>query len=358
MTEPPDLRDTYTNLKFKVEAVDSGSGDLPAGGAVLVRTSALANYEYGQQVRVRALFKTPPENEEFSYREYLTRQGIQSYTSSMEVTILPGNGRNFFLRQVYKLKAKLFHNTYRLYQDPEASLLAGILFGVDTGLAGKLQDAFKNTGTAHIIAISGFNIAIIAGIFFSDFKNLFGEKTRAALAVLGIVFYTLLVGADAAVVRAAIMRSLSLLARQLGRRSNGINILAVIALIMAFANPLVIWDVGFQLSFFATLGLILYAEPFSSFTSNLISKFFKQDTSVVARMVNEYFTLTLAAQLTTIPIMAYHFKRISLISFVANPFILPAQPAVMVISGLAVFISLVSLLLGQLIAWLAWPFAA
>ena len=127
---------------------------------------------------------------------------------------------------------------------------------------------------------------------------------------------------------------------------------------MAFINPLVIWDVGFQLSFFATLGLILYAEPFSNFTSNLISKISKQDTSMFARIVNDYVILTFAAQLTTIPIMAYHFKRISLISFVANPFILPAQPAVMVVSGLAVFTSLVIFPLGQLIAWFAWPFAA
>ena len=358
LTEPPDLRDTYSNLKLNVEAVDSGSGDMPAWGTVLVRTSALADYEYGQRVRVRGSLKTPPENEEFSYREYLAQQGIHSYTSSMELTILPGNGGGFFFRQVYKLKARLLENTYRLYHDPEASLLAGILLGVDTGLSRKLQDAFKNTGTAHIIAISGFNIALIAGIFFSIFKNLLGEKPGAAAAILGIFLYTLLVGADAAVVRAAIMGSLSLLARQLGRRSHGLNALAVVAFVMALFNPLVIWDVGFQLSFFATLGLVLYAEPFSNFTNNLFSRLFKQDTSVFTRMVNEYFVLTIAAQLTTLPIMAYHFKRISLISFVANPFILPVQPAVMVLGGSAVFASLVSFPLGQIIAWFAWPFAA
>jgi competence protein ComEC len=358
LTEPPDQRDTYANLKLNVEAVDSGSGDMPASGMVLVRTSTLVDYEYGQRVRVRGSLKTPPENEEFSYRDYLAREGIHSTMSTMEVTVLPGNGGNFFFRQVYKLKAKLMENTYRLYHDPEASLLAGILLGVDTGLTRELQDAFKNTGTAHIIAISGFNIAIIAGIFFAIFKNLFGERLGAAVAIVGILFYTLLVGADAAVVRAALMGSLSLLARQLGRRNNGMNALAAVAFVMAFWNPLILWDVGFQLSFFATLGLILYAEPFSNFTSNLISKISKQDTSVFARIINDNVILTFAAQLTTIPIMAYQFKRISLISFIANPFILPVQPAVMIISGLAVFTSLVIFPLGQLIAWFAWPFAA
>jgi competence protein ComEC len=331
---------------------------MPVQGQVLVRVSGLETYEYGQRVRVRGSLKTPPEDEEFSYRDYLARQNIHSYMSIVEVTILPGNGGNPFFVQVYKLKAKLLENTYRLYHDPEASLLAGILFGVDTGLTSKLQDAFKNTGTAHIIAISGFNIAIIAGVFFSLFKNMFGERLGAAFAILGIFFYTLLVGAEAAVVRAALMGSLSLLARQLGRRNDGLNMLAFVALVMSLWNPLVLWDVGFQLSFFATLGLVIYAEPFSNFTANLISKISKQDLSAFTRIINDNVVLTFAAQLTTIPIMAYQFKRISLISFVANPFILPVQPAVMVISGLAVFVSLLIFPLGQLIAWFAWPFSA
>jgi competence protein ComEC len=358
LAEPPDYRNTYANLQLKVESVDSGSGDMPAQGFLLARVPALGIYEYGQRVRVRGSLKTPPENEEFSYRDYLARQGIHSYMSIADVTLLPGNDGNPFFVQVYKFKAKLLANTYRLYHDPEASLLAGILLGVDTGLTRKLQDAFKNTGTAHIIAISGFNIAIIAGIFFSIFKNIFGERLGAAFAIIGIIFYTLLVGADAAVVRAAFMGSLSLLARQLGRRNDGMNALAAVAFVMAVWNPLVIWDVGFQLSFFATLGLVIYAEPFSNFTSNLLAKISKHDTSMFARIINDNVVLTFAAQLTTIPIMAYQFKRISLISFVANPFILPVQPAVMIVSGLAVFISLVIFPLGQLTAWFAWPFAA
>ena len=358
LAEPPDYRDTYTNLKLKVEAVDSGSGDMPAKGFLLARVPALTTYEYGQRVRVRGDLKTPPEDEEFSYRDYLARENIHSYMSMADVTVLPGNGGNFFFAQIYKLKDKLLKNIYRLYQDPEASLLAGILLGVDTGMTPELQEAFKNTGTAHIIAISGFNIAIIAGLFFVVFKNLFGERLGAVFAIIGIIFYTLLVGADAAVVRAAFMGSIALLALQLGRRNNGLNALAAVALLMALINPLVIWDVGFQLSFLATLGLILYAEPFSNFTSNLIAKVSKHDTTTFVRILNDFVILTFAAQLTTIPIMAYYFKRISLISFVANPLILPVQPAVMVAGGLADFTSLAIFPLGQLIAWFAWPFAA
>jgi competence protein ComEC len=365
LAEPPDYRDKYANLRINVEAVDSGSGDLPAYGIVLVRISQSQIYkyderdlEYGQHVRVRGELVTPPVNEEFSYRDYLARDGVYSAMSKSELTILPGNDGNFFLKQVYKLKASLLKNIYIIYHDPEASLLAGILLGVDTGLTPELQTAFKNTGTAHIIAISGFNIAIIAGIFFSMFKSIFGEKLGALFAILAIAFYTILVGADAAVVRAALMGSISLLARQLGRRNAGMNALAIVALIMTIVNPLVLWDVGFQLSFLATLGLILYAEPFSNFTASLLSKISKHDISAFTRFINDNVILTFAAQLTTIPIMAYHFKRISLISFIANPFILPVQPAVMILGGLAAFASLFILPIGQLLAWIAWPFSA
>lgn len=358
LSEPADYRDSYTNLRLNVEALDSGSGDLPVSGLLLVRVPQNKIYEYGQRVRVRGSLKTPPADEDFSYRDYLAREGVYSYMSIADVTVLPGNGGSAVKIAIYKLKEKMLQNTYRLFNDPEASLLAGILLGVDTGLTKDLQDAFKNTGTAHIIAISGFNIAIIAGIFFSMFKTIFGERLGAVFAILAIAFYTFLVGADAAVVRAALMGGISLLARQLGRRNAGMNALAVVAFVMAIVNPLVIWDAGFQLSFFATLGLILYAEPFSNFTANLISKISKNDNSKLTRIINDNIILTFAAQLTTIPIMAYHFKRISLISFAANPFVLFAQPAVMILGGLAVSVSLVIQSLGQLIAWAAWPFTA
>ncbi len=357
LAEPPDYRDTYTNLKINVEAIDSGSGDLPAEGLLLVRVAKNQIYEYGQRVRLRGILKTPPEGEEFSYRDYLAREGIHSYMSTAEVTVLPGNESGIYRMAVYKLKEKLLKNTYRLFNDPEASLLAGILLGVDTGLTRELQNAFRNTGTAHIIAISGFNIAIIGGIFFSIFKNIFEERIGALLAVISIFLYAFLVGGDAAVMRAAFMGSISLAALQLGRRNMGMNALMIVAFIMALINPLVIWDVGFQLSFFATLGLILYAEPFSNFTNSIITKITKQESSTLTHIINDNVLLTFAAQLTTIPIMAYHFKRISLISFIANPFILPAQPAVMILGGLSVFTSLVIFPLGQLLAWIAWPFA-
>ena len=357
LIEPPDYRDNYTNLRVRVEAVDTGDGDLPANGTILVRASNNQVFHYGERIRLRGKLKTPPENEDFSYRDYLAAQHIHSYMSTAVVTVLPGNGGNPLSVALYNIKDRSLANIYRMFPDPESSLMAGILLGVDTGLTRELQNAFKNTGTAHIIAISGFNISIIAGIFFAFFSRFFGERRGAVIAIVVIALYTFIVGADAAVVRAAVMGSLALFAKQVGRRQFALNTLLAVAFMMTLWNPLFVWDVGFQLSFFATLGLILYADPFSKFANRVITKYFPTSTAErSAELFSEFVLLTLAAQLTTIPIMAYHFQRISLVSFIANPFILPAQPAVMIIGGLAVLLSLVWLPLGQLAAWVAWPF--
>jgi competence protein ComEC len=357
LSEPPDYRDSYTNLRINVRGVDTGDGDLPVSGLLLARASINQTFHYGDILRLRGKLKTPPENEDFSYRDYLAAQHIHSYMSTAEVTVLPGRGGNPISTALYAIKDKSLGNIYRMFPDPESSLLAGILLGVDTGLTQELQQAFKNTGTAHIIAISGFNISIIAGIFFAFFSRFFGERRGAFVAIVGIALYTFIVGADAAVVRAALMGSLALFARQVGRRQFALNTLLAVAFVMTLWNPLLVWDVGFQLSFFATLGLILYAEPFSQIADQTIKRYFPASTAErFAELFSEFVLLTLAAQLTTIPIMAYHFQRISLVSFIANPFILPAQPAVMILGGLAVLLSLIWFPLGQVAAWMAWPF--
>ncbi len=359
LVDPPDYRDTYTNLRVRVQAIDNGAKHLEAGGLLLVRVGPNQVYQYGQNLRLRGRVLTPPENEDFSYRDYLARQNVYSYMPVAEVTVLPGSTANPFFAWVYSLKSSLLDKVYRIFVDPEASLLAGILLGVDTGLAQPLQQAFKDTGTAHIIAISGFNIAIIAGIFIFIFSRLLGRIRGSILAVIGIVFYTLLVGADPSVVRAAIMGTFGIVAAQIGRRQFGLNTLGVVAAAMAAFNPYYLWDVGFQLSFFATLGLILYGGPLQSATERFLARCLPPTNAAkAAGVLAEVVLLTLAAQVTTIPIMAYHFQQISLVSFIANPFVLPAQPAVMVLGGLALFFSMFLLPLARALALVAWPLTA
>lgn len=355
----PDVRDTYTNLRVKGEYLHPADSftTTDVSGILLARVSNEDQFQYGDRIVLRGQLQTPPEHEEFSYKDYLAHQGIYSYMSYTRSGILERDQGNPFFRAIYHLKSRALETVYLLWPDPEASLFAGILLGIETGIPEPVQEDFKNTGTTHVIAISGFNITIVAGIFASFFGRIFNQRRGAIAAVIGIGIYTILVGADAAVVRAAIMGGLSLFARQVGRRQQGLNTLAFTAGLMTLHNPHVPWDVGFQLSFAATLGLVLYAEPFAEAFRSLASRFLPEaSVDKLVGPVGEYVLFTFAAQLTTMPIMAYHFGKISLSAFLANPAILPVQAPIMTVGGLALILGVIWLPLGKITAPLAWPF--
>ena len=122
-------------------------------------------------------------------------------------------------------------------------------------MAKPVADAFRTTGTTHIIAISGFNIALIAGALLLLFQRVLGRRRATLPAIAGVILYTVLVGAAPSVVRAAIMGSILILGSHLGRRSDTLVSLVVAAVLMTMHEPIVLWDVGFQLSFLATAGL-------------------------------------------------------------------------------------------------------
>jgi len=354
----PDVRDTYINLRVQAQKFRPSSEFIhtEVQGLFLAKVPPKSEIHYGDQVVLQGFLQTPPTAEDFSYRDYLARQDIYAYMSIAKVAVLETGHGNFFLRAIYTLKEKSLATVYRLWPDPEASLFAGILLGVETGIPAPVKEAFKDTGTSHIIAISGFNITIIAGLFSNFFSRFLSPRRGAIVAVLGITIYTILVGADAAVLRAAVMGGLSLFAQQIGRRQSGVNALAVASLGMAIFTPQLPWDISFQLSLAATLGLILYAEPLQNKFVELASRYISSELAQrISKPIGEYILFTLAAQLTTFPILLFHFHRLSLIAFLANPVILPVQSPIMTIGGLAVILGLIWFPLGKLIAPLVWP---
>ena len=361
VVDPPDERDTYTNLRVAVDGLrlaDEGAY-LPVKGTVLARVPPGGEWRYGDRISLAGRLETPQSEEGFSYRDYLMRQGIYTIIQPVQVSLLLQNQGNPFKAVVYCLKERLLNTVYRIFPDPEASLLAGILLGVEAGIPQDVQDAFQATGTSHVIAISGFNIAVLAGLFTLLFSRVAGRWWGALLAAVGIAFYTLLVGAGASVVRAALMGWVGLLGVQIGRRQDGLNSLGIVAGIMAAFNPTILWDVGFQLSFMATLGLVLYADPIQTAFERLAARWLPAPlVERAGKLVGETFLLTLAAQALVLPVTVYHFQRLSLTMLVANPLILPVQPAVMVLGGLAVLAGAISQPLGQVLGYLAWPFLA
>jgi competence protein ComEC len=357
----PDVRDTYTGLRLSTEHLtdECGQGSQTIHGQVLLRAPRSGDWAYGDRMRAHGTLETPPVFETFSYRDYLARQGIHSLMPNAEVTRLARRQANPVLQLIFNFRAHALGVVYALFPDPEASLLAGILLGIESGISPEVRQAFNQTSTTHIIAISGFNVTIIAALFLALFRRWLGALRGALAAGVAIAVYTVLVGADATVVRAAIMGGVALLARYLGRQTHGLASLSCAAILMTAVNPYILMDVGFQLSFAATLGLILYAEPLKVWSVRLMCRWMPEDQAErMASPISEFVLFTLAAQLTTLPIITYYIRRLSLVSWLANPVILPLQPPVMILGGLATLAGTLWLPLGRPLAWVAWPFIA
>ncbi len=361
VVQPPDERDRYTQLTVQVDQVRLAdeSIDLNVSGLLLARLSPGGDWRYGDRLALSGALETPPEDEDFSYRVYLARQGVYAYMPSAHASLVARGQGSWLLARLYTLRERVMSVLYRIFPDPEASLLAGILLGVDNNIPEQVMQAFRDSGTAHIIAISGFNMTIVAGLFAALFGRLLGRRKGALASLIAITLYTLLVGAGPPVVRAAIMAGLSVFAAQVGRRGNGLNTLAIVAALMVFFDPNSLWDVGFQLSFMATLGLVLYAGPLMDAFVRLAERLISNERArQFSKPVGEYFLFTLAALIPMLPVTVVYFHRLPLFSLLANPLILPAQPAVMILGGLAMLSGMVFQPVGQAAAYLAWPFVA
>lgn len=356
----PDRRESSLLLRLRVEQIQvPGSPAIDGRGEVMLILPPGGDWRYGDRLEVWGQPVTPPEEGGFSYREYLARHGIYSLISYPQVRKIGEGDGSFFLKAAYALRENACQVLYRIFPQPEAALLAGILLGLERSLPENLERAFQDTGTAHIIAISGFNMSVLSGLFIGLFSRFFRRGWAALLAAAAIGFYTVLVGANPAVVRAAVMSSLALFGRLIGRSSAGLTPLAFSAAVMCLFNPHLLWDVSFQLSFTATLGLVLYAEPLQTgFEAWAARRWSPALARRLAGPVSEYVLFTLAAQVTTLPVTLVHFGRLSLSTLLANPLILPAQPLVMILGGIALIAGLVFPPAGQAAGWLAWPLTA
>lgn len=217
--------------------------------------------------------------------------------------------------------------------EPMSSLAEGILLGVRQQMPQDFYDDLVATGTLHIVAASGFNVMIVASVLMVIASQIWRRGVAIGVGVVGIVGYVLLAGASASVVRAGVMGSLTLMAYYLGRPSEAKRLLWFTAAIMLIASPLLILDIGFQLSVVATAGLLYLQPQMKKLPNNLF--------------LANYLYPTLTASLATMPIILWHFGQISWISPLVNMLVLPVVPMIMGLSALV-------LLGGQLVAWLVY----
>ncbi len=361
LIDAPDPRDSHTNLRIRVDALhtekDGQPLTIPVKGLVLVQAPSTQIYQYGDRVQVTGELSTPPVFDDFSYRDYLARQGIHSLVRFARLSITRTGEGNPIRAAMLDFRDKAHRAIKRLLPDPQASLLAGILLGIESGISPDVREAFNHTDTTHIIAISGSNMVIIAGLIMSITRRFLRQQWAITATIVGVVAYAIFVGGDAAVLRAAIMTTLTLAAAALGRETYGMASLGFAALLLTAINPLMVEDLSFQLSFLATLGLILYVDPLQRLLEHGLSRWMSSERArQVIGAISDSLLVTVAAQITTRPLLAHTTGQLSLVSLPVNLLIVPLQAPVMVLGGLGVLAALIFWPLGQVIAWGSWLF--
>ncbi len=350
--DEPEARSSSRLYRLEVrEAMRAGEWR-PQTGGVLMRAPLFPRYEYGDLLEISGKLETPPVLPDFDYRDHLLRQGITSIVNYPQAHLLKHDEGSPFRSALIDARSSLSGALSDVLPEPEASLAGGILFGARAAIPRDLRDDMNATGTSHLVAVSGQNVTMVAGLLIALLAWLVGRRPAAWLALAGVLGYAVLVGAQPSVVRAAVMGSIYVMSIAVGRQHTAWVALLIAAAGMTALDPATARDVSFQLSFAATLGLMTLAPLLRERMERAIGVF------PLSRPIAEMLSVTAAAIAFTLPITAVNFGRISLVAPLANLLAVPAFVAVAVTAAVAAAADLLLPSLSGLLAWLAWPPAA
>ncbi len=293
---------------------------------ILITSQLSQKLFYGDKVLVYGKLTEAKSDGDFDYKSYLQRFNVYVLESYPKILVLSGNKKNKIIYQILRLKYIFIKRLSKFYLEPQKSLLLGILIGAKKTLPQSIVDNFNLTGTSHIIAVSGYNISIIIGNL-GMLAYIFGRKKIFWVIGVIIVSFVVIAGLSASVIRAATMGGLFLISRSVGRQYHIRASLFFAALIMLIINPrILVYDVGFQLSFAATAGIIYFMPHLEKLTISWNNYFGLKNNLLV----------TMSAIVSTLPLIVYNFNTLSLISPVVNLLILPLVPLVMLFGFLSI----------------------
>ncbi len=298
----------------------------PAGAPLVFAVAAtLPRYPEvvaGDRVTVDGQIRPRPDS---PYGDYLARIGAVGTLTAR--TLRVGPSPIDLGRRLEDLRRGAGDALARVLPEPEAGLAAGILIGLRDRVDRDLAAAFTTAGVSHVVAISGWNIAIVAAAIAAIAGRL-GRRRRSVVTMLAIAGYVAFAGASASVVRAALMAGVVLLARETGRAGRAAAALGWAAALLLLADPRLISDAGFQLSSLATAGLIAWATPLTDWIQ-------ATGREHVPRWLAESLGVSLAAQAATLPIVLVSFGRLAILAPAVNLIVVPLVAPAMAVGLVA-----------------------
>jgi len=316
----PDVRQSSVKLAIgQIEIVEDSPKQVE--GRILVTVNKYPEYRYGDKLKISGKLLTPQEFEEFNYKNYLAKDGVFAVMYYPKAELAEQGLGSLFYTKILETKERLREGLSRNLSPPQSSVLGAIILGDKRQISEDFAKKLNYAGLRHLTAVSGMHVAILTTISMSFLVGLgFWRRQAFWLALVLIVLFIALTGFQSSAVRAGIMGMFFLLSQYLGKTNSSLRILVFAAALMLAQNPLLLkLDVGFQLSFLAMLGIM-------------------QFNSLFQRRFNSVLSMTLSAQIFTLPVLIYNFGYFSLVAPLTNLLVLPLLPFIMglgFLSGLA-----------------------
>lgn len=314
-------------------------------GLMYVKTFSYPQYHYGDVIQVRCALTRPQPFNDFAYDRYLARYGVYVICENAQLRLLHSTQGNIVYYYLYRWRDAILAQVRKLWPEPVAGIISGILLGFQDDLFADVNAAFRTTGTVHILVVSGMHVVIIANIISTTLQRWCSRKQVFIITGLSLAMFAIITGLAASVIRAGLMGLLPLLAQLFGRkRVEHYGLAFVAAGIVAYNPYILLHDVGFQLSFLATIGII-YFQSFAQRCCRWVPSWFQ---------LRETLSTTLAAMITTTPLIVQIFGTFSLVAPLANIVVVPVSNVILFGSAGILLVNIVWSGLAQYAAFVLW----
>ncbi|MFP4022341.1 MAG: ComEC/Rec2 family competence protein [Candidatus Paceibacterota bacterium] len=351
-----EMKNEWVRVVSDVKLADSNARytvELKDGSKALMTTSLFPRLSYNTEILISGELQKPPVFKEFDYRTFLKKEGIEGLIHQPQIKEAK-EAKPSLKGVLFSVKDNLRQKLRSSLPYPHNTIVGAMILGDSDKTPQTIGDLFSATGIRHIIAISGLHVTIIMGMILVVTSSILrlGRNYSFFTASITIVLFVLFVGAPPSAIRAAIMSLIFLLAFKLGKIYAAWRALFLAAVVMLIFDPMLLfYDVGFQLSFIAMLGILFVTPPIENILGRRTSFLSPKDkTETLKSSFISLLAVSLGAYITTLPLVAYHFNIISFSAPIANLISVPLLPLILISSFSAGLLGTLSELIGQIVA--------